>query len=161
MFGGMPAYQVSTLYPGNWLSGLDKAFKLFLPHPGGYLFLYCLGFFILLLCLDVDPWLAHTAGLFAESGRAVLHVYDSARYSALEASADALEDATRWVAGSVKSNLVDALAGSVPFLRLAGTALGGFLGAKLVKVLPAGLVRNVISAAGCVMTAIYVYRYWL
>lgn len=58
MFGGMPAYLVSTLYPGNWLSGLDKAFKLFLPHPGGYLFLLCLGFFILLLCLEVDPWLA-------------------------------------------------------------------------------------------------------
>ena len=29
-----------------------------LPHPGGYLFLLCLGFFILLLCLEVDPWLA-------------------------------------------------------------------------------------------------------
>ncbi|MCA0305383.1 MAG: acyl-CoA dehydrogenase [Proteobacteria bacterium] len=48
----------------------------------------------------------------------------------LEASADALEDATRWVAGSVKSELVDALAGSVPFLRLAGTALGGWLLAR-------------------------------
>ncbi len=64
MFGGMPAYQISTKYPGNWLSFLDGnekhsgLFKLFLPHPGGYLFLYCLGFFILLLCLEVDPWLA-------------------------------------------------------------------------------------------------------
>ena len=48
----------------------------------------------------------------------------------LEASADALEDATRWVAGSVKAHLVDALAGSVPFLRLAGTALGGWLLAR-------------------------------
>ena len=48
----------------------------------------------------------------------------------LAASADALEDATRWVAGSVKGNLVDALAGSVPFLRLAGTALGGWLLAR-------------------------------
>ena len=58
MFGGMPAYQVSTLYPGNWLSKLDPAFKLWLPHPGGYLFLYFLGFYILLLCLKVDPWLS-------------------------------------------------------------------------------------------------------
>jgi hypothetical protein len=58
MFGGMPAYQISTLYPGNWIGKLDGAFKLFLPHPGGYLFLYCLGFFILLLCLGIDPWLA-------------------------------------------------------------------------------------------------------
>jgi len=49
---------------------------------------------------------------------------------ALEAAADALEDATRWVAQSVKAELVNALAGSVPFLRLAGTALGGWLLAR-------------------------------
>lgn len=58
MFGGMPAYQVSTKYPGNWLTSLDNLFKLYLPLPGGYLFLYFLGFFILLLCLEVNPWLA-------------------------------------------------------------------------------------------------------
>ena len=46
------------------------------------------------------------------------------------ASADALEDATKWVAQSVKTELVTALAGSVPFLRLAGTALGGWLLAR-------------------------------
>jgi len=62
MFGGMPAYQISTKYPGNWLGFFDSVFKLFLPHPGGYLFLYCLGFFILLLCLDVNPWLALIGG---------------------------------------------------------------------------------------------------
>ncbi len=50
--------------------------------------------------------------------------------SALSASADALEDATRWVAQSVKVELAAALAGSVPFLRLAGTALGGWLLAR-------------------------------
>ena len=36
--------------------------------------------------LDVDPWLAHTAGLFAESGRAVLYAYDRAKYDALQPS---------------------------------------------------------------------------
>ncbi|MFT3857737.1 MAG: HDOD domain-containing protein [Aquabacterium sp.] len=35
--------------------------------------------------LDVDPWHAHTAGLFAESGRAVLYAYDRQRYAALDA----------------------------------------------------------------------------
>jgi hypothetical protein len=58
MFGGMPAYQISTLYPGNWLGTIDKAFKLFLPHPSGYIFLCFVGFFILLLCLEIEPWLA-------------------------------------------------------------------------------------------------------
>ncbi|MEI7872708.1 MAG: acyl-CoA dehydrogenase [Alphaproteobacteria bacterium] len=50
--------------------------------------------------------------------------------TSLLASADALEDATKWVAQSVKADLVTALAGSVPFLRLAGTALGGWLLAR-------------------------------
>jgi alkylation response protein AidB-like acyl-CoA dehydrogenase len=48
----------------------------------------------------------------------------------LEAAADALADATKWVAQSVKADLVTALAGSAPFLRLAGTALGCWLLAK-------------------------------
>ncbi|MDE2401063.1 MAG: HDOD domain-containing protein [Burkholderiales bacterium] len=34
--------------------------------------------------LDVDPWLAHTMGLFAESGRAVLIAYDHQRYSVVD-----------------------------------------------------------------------------
>lgn len=58
MFGGMPAYQISTAHHGNLISKIDAAFKLYLPHPGGYLFLYFLGFFILLLCFEVNPWLA-------------------------------------------------------------------------------------------------------
>jgi hypothetical protein len=58
LFAGMPAYQISTLYPGNWLGKIDAVFKLFIPLPAGYFFLYFIGFFILLLCLDVNPWLS-------------------------------------------------------------------------------------------------------
>ena len=58
MFGGMPTYQISTLYSGNWLSHIDQVFHLFLPHPSGYIFLCFLGFFILLMCLEINPWLA-------------------------------------------------------------------------------------------------------
>jgi len=63
MFGGMPAYQVSTVYPGNWLGTIDKTFHAFLPHPTGYIFLYFVGFFILLLCLEINPWLALVGAL--------------------------------------------------------------------------------------------------
>ena len=58
------------------------------------------------------------------------------------ASADALDDATRWVAQSVKADLVMALAGSVPFLRLAGTALGGWLLARGALVAQARLASR-------------------
>lgn len=63
MFGGMPAYQVSTIHPGNWLGHIDKVFHLFLPHPSGYIFLCFIGFFILLLCLEISPWLAIVGAL--------------------------------------------------------------------------------------------------
>jgi hypothetical protein len=58
MFGGMPAYQVSTLYPNNWMSYVDKVFMLGLPYTVGLVFIYFIGFYILLCCLKVNPWLA-------------------------------------------------------------------------------------------------------
>jgi hypothetical protein len=63
MFGGMPAYQISVLYPNNWLQQIDKAFMLWLPHPAGLVFLYFIGFYILLLCMRVNPWLAIVGAL--------------------------------------------------------------------------------------------------
>lgn len=58
MFGGMPAYQISVVYKGNLVKQVDKILKLGLPHPADLVFLYMLGFFILLLVLGVDVWLA-------------------------------------------------------------------------------------------------------
>jgi len=54
MFGGMPAYQISVVHKTDFISFFDKAIKLWLPHPAEYVFLYFLGFFILLLALGVD-----------------------------------------------------------------------------------------------------------
>ncbi len=58
MFGGMPAYQISVQYKANLIRFFDKLFMLGLPHPAGLVFLYFIGFFILLMVLKVDPWLA-------------------------------------------------------------------------------------------------------
>ncbi|MEI7726594.1 MAG: YfhO family protein [Bacteroidota bacterium] len=58
MFGGMPAYQISVDYTSNMVGYLDKALTLGLPHPASLVFLYFLGFFILLLAMGVDPWLS-------------------------------------------------------------------------------------------------------
>jgi hypothetical protein len=63
MFGGMPAYQVSTLYPSNWISKIDSLVHLYMPHPSGSIFMCFLGFFILLLCLEINPWLAFIGAL--------------------------------------------------------------------------------------------------
>ncbi|WP_034045416.1 YfhO family protein [Wocania ichthyoenteri] len=56
-FSGMPTYQLGAKYPHNYIKKLDLALR-FLPRPADYLFLYLLGFYILLLVLKVDFKLA-------------------------------------------------------------------------------------------------------
>lgn len=57
MFGGMPAYQISTYYVNNWAGYLNRIFKLGLPGPVGLLFAAMLGFYIFTLCLKIKPWI--------------------------------------------------------------------------------------------------------
>ncbi|MDP3359625.1 MAG: YfhO family protein [Lutibacter sp.] len=56
-FGGMPTYNLSVLYPNDYVKKLD-GFLRFLPRPADYLFLYFLGFFVLLTVLKVEYKLA-------------------------------------------------------------------------------------------------------
>jgi hypothetical protein len=61
-FGGMPTYQLGAHYPHNYIKKLDGALR-FLPRPADYLFLYFLGFYILLIILKVDFKLAALGAL--------------------------------------------------------------------------------------------------
>ncbi|MDC6385610.1 hypothetical protein D2V93_09595 [Flagellimonas taeanensis] len=61
-FGGMPTYQLGANYPNDYVKKLDRAIR-FLPRPADYLFLYFIGFYILLLCLKVDFRLAALGAL--------------------------------------------------------------------------------------------------
>jgi hypothetical protein len=54
MFSGMPAYQISTRSNGNLIQYVAKALSLGIPRPANLLFLYLLGFYLLLLSLKVD-----------------------------------------------------------------------------------------------------------
>ena len=56
-FSGMPTYQIGTYFPHDYLSYLDRLIR-FLPRPADYLFLYFLGFYIMLLAFKVDWKLA-------------------------------------------------------------------------------------------------------
>lgn len=64
MFGGMPAYQISVLYPANLVYYVNEILLLGLPVPFGYVFLALVGFYILLLCLRIDYRIA-VAGAIA------------------------------------------------------------------------------------------------
>jgi len=58
MFGGMPAYQISVSHPGNLIAHVDTFLRLGLPNPINVVFLYFLGFYLLLIVLRIDPWLS-------------------------------------------------------------------------------------------------------
>ncbi len=58
MFSGMPAYQISTQSNGNLIQYVAKVFQLGLPSPIKFLFMYLIGFYILLLTLKIDYKLA-------------------------------------------------------------------------------------------------------
>jgi hypothetical protein len=53
-FGGMPTYQLGAQYPNDFIGELDSMLR-FLPRPADYLFLYFLGFYVLLLVVKADP----------------------------------------------------------------------------------------------------------
>ena len=57
IFGGMPAYLISTKYPGNLFSYVNKVLQVY-GRPVAFVFLSMLSFYIMLLIFGVNPWLA-------------------------------------------------------------------------------------------------------
>lgn len=57
LFSGMPAYLISTIYPGNLFRHIDRVLRIF-GMPVAVLFLSMAGFYLLLLMFGVNPWLA-------------------------------------------------------------------------------------------------------
>jgi hypothetical protein len=58
MFSGMPAYQVSVLYPSNAVQYIQQFFLKVFPMPVPMILLCMVGFYFLLTTLKVDPWVA-------------------------------------------------------------------------------------------------------
>ncbi len=56
-FSGMPSYQLGARFPNDFVKQIDYGLR-FLPRPADYLFLYFVGFFLLLTALKVDWKLA-------------------------------------------------------------------------------------------------------
>ena len=65
MFGGMPTYQLTGSMPSGQLTNhtLRNILHLCLPETMGIIFAYFLGFFLMLLCFGVNPWLSIVGAL--------------------------------------------------------------------------------------------------
>ncbi|MFY0631501.1 MAG: YfhO family protein [Flavobacteriaceae bacterium] len=61
-FSGMPTYQIGTYFPNDFVTQLDNLLR-FLPRPADYLFLYFLGFYVLMLAMKIDWKLAIVGSL--------------------------------------------------------------------------------------------------
>ncbi|NLE34927.1 MAG: YfhO family protein [Bacteroidales bacterium] len=94
MFGGMPAYTISVLYPGNLFKHLDDFLKLY-KTPVAALFLSMLGFYIMLLFFRVNPWLA-MAG-------AIAYGFSSYLFVSLSAGHNTKAYAMAWIAPVIGS----------------------------------------------------------
>ncbi len=58
MFGGMPTYQINTISKGNFLKSIDVLFRKFVDNPLARFLMAMVGFYILMVCLGVEFWLA-------------------------------------------------------------------------------------------------------
>lgn len=63
MFGGMPAYQISVQQSRNVPKMIQTTVRKLFPGPVGTLFLAMISFYILGLCLRINPWIAIGAAL--------------------------------------------------------------------------------------------------
>lgn len=58
LFSGMPAYQISTLYPSNGVQYIQQFYLKIFPAPIAMILLCMVGFYFLLTTMKVDPWIA-------------------------------------------------------------------------------------------------------
>lgn len=62
IFSGMPAFLISTRYPGNLVKYVDTVLRQY-KMPVSVLFVSLLGFYILLVLFGLNPWLAMTGAI--------------------------------------------------------------------------------------------------
>ena len=63
MFGGMPAYLISTQYRSNLLRQVHRIFTLYDFRPVSFIFLYLTGAYIALLLFGLNPWLSFAGAI--------------------------------------------------------------------------------------------------
>jgi hypothetical protein len=58
IFGGMPAYLIGTDYPNSWSTAVGRIVTNILPEPANLLLISLIGFYILMISLGFNVWLA-------------------------------------------------------------------------------------------------------
>ena len=87
VFSGMPAYQIAMQPTINVsLIYLHYLFTFFLPEPASLFFLACTGFYILMVTLRINTWVAIMAALgyaFASYSAVIVHAGHTTKFSSM------------------------------------------------------------------------------
>jgi hypothetical protein len=63
MFSGMPTYQITAWPDANKVGWIESAMNLFIPRPIGYFIFAQIGFYLMLVLLGVNRWVAIPAAI--------------------------------------------------------------------------------------------------
>jgi uncharacterized membrane protein YfcA len=91
---------------------------------------------------------------------ALLSVSRTDEFRAINVLKNLLSGLTSFVAVGVFV-FQDVVAWPPTVVVMAGAAIGGFLGGRLVRIVPPDLMRWTVIAVGTLLTAVYAWRYWL
>ncbi|PPK86070.1 membrane protein YfhO [Neolewinella xylanilytica] len=83
MFGGMPTYQISAVSAGNQLTLANQVFRGFLGGPAGYVFCGMLTFYLMMVLLGVNHWLALAGAIATAIATNNIVLYEAGHVSKL------------------------------------------------------------------------------
>lgn len=118
MFGGMPAYQITMSYPGNFVNKIVRALGLIFPDSSVLMFLSFAGFYILLLCFGVNPWLSLAGALSYGLSSFMLNSLEAGHNTKVQAMS-MIAPAIGGVALAYRKNILVGAAVTALFLSLA------------------------------------------
>lgn len=164
MFGGMPTYQISTEHSGNWIAKIGSVLRLGLPAPVGIVFVALLGFYILGLCLRVNPYIALVGALacgfasfnFLYLGAGHLTKVISVSYMAPTLGGLLLATRGKWLLGSVVFSLFLALNISANHFQITYylfIMLGVIAFAEAIRLLWEKKTKDLLLASGALVVA--------
>jgi NADH:ubiquinone oxidoreductase subunit 6 (subunit J) len=150
MFGGMPAYLISTVYKTNLIKYVENVIQIG-QRPAAYIFVTMLGFYILLLAFGVDCWLALVGAVafgFSSYFFIILQAGHNSKMDALSYIAPMI--AGIWLAYRGRYLLGAALAGLFLGLEInAGHLQITYYGAILVLFLIGYIVYHTVKHKTC------------
>lgn len=81
MFGGMPTYQTDAPQKNNLVKHIERIMGLGIPRPAGYFIFGMIGFYLLMLCMGVSPWISLIGALLFGLSTNHMVLYDTGHMS--------------------------------------------------------------------------------